>query len=499
MIRQNLDRRDPFLGQEVDVVGVYRTGFDGSRNVRDLTTRDRSRARTAHSHSRLDALAWWRLWGVAAIAHVVGTFAADVSWRSVANTLLAVVAIVVVRKPSSALARTGLSAGIVCSAIVETPVIGNHWLVAAGVSAAALVARPWDQPGDWFARFAPTGRLLLLVFYSFAAFSKLNSGFFDPVTSCARFFANRPLELFGLPTIGGEATVAALLPVLAAAIEISVPILLMITATRRIGLWIAIAFHLLLTIDVVQHFFDFTLLLLPLFLLFAAPGELSAFDRRLPRGRHPQVWTGIALSVVLGATFPLAETWRGLALLFVWATWAALALLIVRFLFSGPDGAANLSLRPVGSGAMLIAALFVLNGISPYLELKTATAFNMYSNLVTRDGTSNHFVVRTTLPIRSAQSNPLVIVDSTDPGLREYAEEGLVIVPGNLRSYLETHEVRSVVVETASGEVLDLSSSDRERADEVLGPPPSRLLQRVAPYRSFPTSGACHVSWHAAL
>ncbi len=481
------------------MVGVDRTALMGRHEARPATTFNRRRAETAQAQMFDDALAWWRLWAVAAIAHVVGTFAADLGWRSVVNTLLAAIAIIVVRQPSSALARTALCFAIVGSAIVEAPVLGNHWLVAAGVSAAALLARPWDRPGGWFVRFAPTGRLLLLVFYSFAAFAKLNTGFFDPVASCARFFANRPLEMVGLPTIGGEAPIASVLPVVVATIELSVPILLMFAVTRRVGLWIAIAFHMILTVDVLQHFFDFTLLLLPLFLLFAAPGELSAFDRRLPRSGHQNLWSVIALAVVLGATFPLPTTWRGLALLSVWATWAVLALLIVRFLLSRPRGASDLKLRPAGVGATLLAALFVINGLSPYLELKTATAFNMYSNLVTRGGSSNHLVVRTTLPVRSAQSNPIAILDSTDPGLKTYADDGLLIVAGNLRSYLETHDVKSVVVEMAGGEVLTLSSSDPQRADEVLGPTPSWLVQRFAPYRSFPSSGACQVTWHAAL
>lgn len=480
------------------MVAAYRTAMMGRHDARPADALHRSRA-AAEDRTGRDAIAWWRLWAVAAIAHVVGTFAADMGWRSVVNTLLAAIAIIVVQRPWSPLARSALVAAIIASALVEAPILGNHWLVAAGVSAAALLARPWDRPSVWFARFAPTGRLLLVVFYSFAAFAKLNTGFFDPVTSCARFFANRPLEMFGLPTIGGQAPLAALLPVLVATIELSVPVLLMVAATRRVGLWIAIAFHLVLAIDVVQHFFDFTLMLLPLFLLFAAPGELAEFDRRLPRGRHPNLWSGVALAVVLGATFPLPTTWRGLALLLVWATWSALAILIVRFLCTRPLAAADLRLRPAGTGAAILVALFVLNGLAPYLELKTATAFNMYSNLATWDGSSNHLVVRTTLPLRSAQSDPITILDSTDADLRAYADEDLLIIAGNLRTYLETHDVKSVLVETAGGAVLDLSSSDPQRADEVLGPAPSWFVQRFAPYRSFPSSGTCQVTWHATL
>ena len=43
---------------------------------------------------------------------------------------------------------------------------------------------------------------------------------------------------------------------------------------------------------------------------------------------------------------------------------------------------------------LLVPLLVVANGLTPYLELKTAYGWNMYANLRTVDGDSNHFVVR---------------------------------------------------------------------------------------------------------
>ena len=46
-------------------------------------------------------------------------------------------------------------------------------------------------------------RWLLLVFYAFAAFAKLNSAFFDPSASCAVYYANESLSSWGLHHCSG--------------------------------------------------------------------------------------------------------------------------------------------------------------------------------------------------------------------------------------------------------------------------------------------------------
>ena len=175
---------------------------------------------------------------------------------------------------------------IVVSAVAEAPLIGNHWWVAALVSLGALLARPWsDDETAYAARFFPTARLILLTFYSFAAFAKLNTGFLDPVESCARFFANQTLSFFQLPEVPGGGGLPAALAWITLVIELAVPVLLIVRRTRRFGVWLAVLFHLALTLDLGQHFYDFTLVLVPLFALFAPPSFLRAIDRALPRSR----------------------------------------------------------------------------------------------------------------------------------------------------------------------------------------------------------------------
>ncbi len=381
-------------------------------------------------------------------------------WRGLANVLVGWLAIAVIVRPDHRLARTGLAGAIVVSAVVEAPLIGNHWLLAAAISTAALLASPWRPDAesgsdaassDFIERFAPTARIILLVFYSFAAFAKLNSGFLDPVESCARFFANQGLSFWRLPEVPGDGPVAPVLPWIALVVELSVPVLLVTRRTRRLGVFVAVAFHLVLTIDLRQHFYDFTLVLVPLFALFAPASFLAAIDRALPRLRLGGGWPWIGLfgAQVLAFHLSLPGPIRRLAVAVAMAAWLALAWCIGRGLLAAwrerrAEPVESISLRPANLAGLVLAAVVVLNGLSPYLELKTATGFNMYANLTTADGTSNHLVVSRTAGLRRDQAATVEVLSSDDDGLAAYADTGFALPVVNLQDYLADHPEVSV-------------------------------------------------------
>ncbi|MEZ5343256.1 MAG: hypothetical protein R2706_17995 [Acidimicrobiales bacterium] len=90
----------------------------------------------------------------------------------------------------------------------------------------------------------------------------------------------------------------------------------------------------------------------------------------------------------------------------------------------------------------LVVLLTLVNGLSPYLGLKTSTSFNMYSNLVVRDGASNHFVISSTGSIRAEVSDLITITASNDPGLAGYIDSGLLVPMVNVADYLAKHPER---------------------------------------------------------
>jgi len=449
----------------------------------------------------MNAAIWWRWWAIAALAHVLGApSAAGMVGRGLANIVVGWLAIAVIVRPDHRLVRTALAGAIVASAVVEAPLIGNHWMLAAAISAAALLARPWRADPGFLERFAPTARVILLVFYSFAAFAKLNSGFLDPVESCARFFANQGLSFWRLPEVTGDGPIAPALPWIALVVELSVPVLLVMRRTRRLGVVVAVVFHLLLTLDLRQHFYDFTLVLVPLFALFAPASFLAAIDRALPRLRlgGGWLWIGLFGAQVVAFHLSLPQPARRIAVAVAWTTWLALAGVIGRGLLAArraerPETTEPIAFRPANLAGIALVTIVVLNGLSPYLELKTATGFNMYANLATADGTSNHLIVSRTAGLRRDQASTVEILSSDDDGLAAYADTGFALPVVNLQDYLADHPDVSVEYR--------LDGSVVEHRPDRAGPlAPSAMgwaVERFALFRAVPLADppACQNVW----
>lgn len=177
---------------------------------------------------------------------------------AVVQALVGAAAIAVMFLPRRELPLVLLCLSVPVSAWFEAPMVGNHWVLATGVclaylSAAVVVAargHRGDQMRTW-SMFAPAGRLVLLIAYGFAAFSKLNTGFFDPVTSCAVFYQDQLVSSWGLSalSVAGTDGVGRGVAVGAAVVELSVPLLLLMARTRRWGILLAMSFHWMLAMD----------------------------------------------------------------------------------------------------------------------------------------------------------------------------------------------------------------------------------------------------------
>lgn len=393
--------------------------------------------------------AFTRMWAVAVLAHLAGNWRYGDVWPDptlIGFLLLAagLVAAWLLIRPSRGAMLT-LSALVPVTVLLEAPVLGNHWLLAGFVSLAYLLT--W---GSWD-RFEAAARVILLVFYGFAAFAKLNSGFLDPATSCGVFYANQWLEGFGLSGISTDSALAWGAAWGSALVELAVPVLLLIRPVRAWGVLLALVFHGLISLDLGQHFYDFTAVLLPLFVLFLPDGYFERFEGvgRLLRPAIRRllataaVMAGVAVALANVRPLGPASAWWLLRGSFFW--WIPYLVVVV--------GAAAGALRPValrwkvGPVTAVLVGLVVVNGLTPYLELKTAYGWNMYSNLVTFDGHSNHLIVPSTVPVRDGNRNPVTILASSDPGLEAYAEQGYLLPWPSFRAYLAAHPDVSVTFE----------------------------------------------------
>jgi hypothetical protein len=433
------------------------------------------------------------LWALAALFHLLDAtqFAGLVTNYQPSDAIHAVVAVaalLVLLKPGHLGSLALLAAATLLSAWVEAPVLGSHWLLESLIDIGFLVALLYARQGRSFDRrrlgavFFPTARVSLLCFYSFAAFSKLNSAFVDSHVSCANFFAGETIRSLGLPSqwLGGSGLAAAAIPYATIAVECSVPLLLLIPKTRHFGVGLALAFHSLIGLDLSHPFSDFSMALAALFLLFL-PGDFWTGVHARASGLNAVVGnllrvlvTGTALGLVLclwiynGFGQAVVSNGRNPCWILADATILLLAGAYLAHRHDAPEPVVNLPRN--ARWTLIVPALVVANGLTPYLELKTSYAWNMYSNLVTANGSSNHLLVRSTAHLTDFQDHPVSILSSDDPYLQTYADQRYAIPLLQLRAYLAKHSGAGITY-SVDGVVHTLAHAGDNPA--LVSPPPA--------------------------
>ncbi len=446
---------------------------------------------TAERDERADALAVVGvLLALAAAWHVL---AAPVNASPATQWVLAAGVLVAVAWPGAAPGLALLAVGVLTSLWSEAPFTGNHWVlfgfISVGLLAAVASTALGGRPGDRAllgARVLPLLRACLLGFYAFAAFAKLNSAFFDRAVSCGVVYFRESTDSVGLSflQLDGNAGVEWLAIVGTAAIELTIPVLLVLRRTRSIGVVVALVFHGILALDRHHSFVDFSSLLAALFVCFLPASSLAA-AARAARERIPPtpIVRAVAALVPAGLVAGVAarELDPDLIVELRWWSWQAASLAIVvvvarHVVRRRPAPEAGLvDVRPLA--LLLVPTLIVLNGLTPYLELKTSYGWNMYGNLRTVDGDSNHIIVRRTLPLTDTQDDLVRIVESDDPGLQGYADDGFLLPWPNLQGYLAerpdtalTYERAGRTVEVArAGDVPELVDAPPEWRRKVFG------------------------------
>jgi hypothetical protein len=138
---------------------------------------------------------------------------------------------------------------------------------------------------------------------------------------------------------------------------------------------------------------------------------------------------------------------------------------------------------------MLFPLLVVINGASPYLGLKTQTAWSMFSNLRTEGGYSNHLIVRHPYYLAGYQTDLVEIRRSSDPRLSVFQDSGYLIPYFELRRYLSLHRPSSPVaaglVYMRNGTRITVSKPED---DPELFTPPNYILRKLLSFRPVPSA-----------
>jgi hypothetical protein len=205
--------------------------------------------------------------------------------------------------------------------------------------------------------------------------------------------------------------------------------------------------------------------------------------------------------LVLAALVPLgALPWRTDRLAFV--VWIPYAVTLIVLVLLGPRRSEGLSWRPAAL-AWLAVALTLVNGLTAWTEVKTATSFTMYSNLEAAQGQTNHSLVPATLPLRDGLDRLVAIESSSDPGLAAYVASGYVLPWPSFAVYVRDRP--GIAVTYRDGVALDGSGGTpaaiapgQDPADAVGAVPwwwqwlPLRAVDTQSPPR-------CQVAWLPAL
>jgi hypothetical protein len=438
------------------------------------------------------APAWFALlFTLAVMAHIIGNPPTGSVALRVGDAVLGASALALAWRPASRPLWAIVASMVLVTAWLEAPVLGNHWMLAAAFAAAVLVAVVRDRPWSWL---ATTVRLLFVTFYAFAAFAKLNTAFLDPAVSCAVFYANRVLASWGLPTLPDGGMLAVLTVMTVVAIELSVPVLLVVPRTRALGVALAAAFHYVISLDLAQHFYDFTAVIVVGLATFAhddVTAPIGAWFRRR-RATTAVVLTAVWAVLLALVVLPLGTAMVVLARAGIHVLWIPLGAAVVWLALRGVGRPAAVAMRPAPAAAVVLLALVVVNGLLPYVGVKTAFGWNMYANLVTVDGRANHLIVGPQAEVVAPRY--VEVTATTDERLRAYVGSAWAVPERNLRHHLTTHPDATVTFVRSDGTTV--SGTGRE-----LGRPMPEVVRRLAPLRSVDrsTPARCQALWLPAL
>jgi hypothetical protein len=360
----------------------------------------------------------------------------------------------------------------------------------------------------WLEQFQALLRLELVIVYALAGWHKLNAGYFDSQNSCAVILYQK----IGPIPAGGDWLRWALI-FGSIATELSLPVLLTFRRTRTFAVFYGLAFHVCLGID---GAYSFSVTMIALLFLFAPDAFFNA-AADVWRHRRAFILATAALigAAILGVTM-LAKTRRGagMSLVHLWVRelrqfdywhdagywlfcfWCPLVVASFLWLWwRGRDTFLPTArcYTPISPVFWIVPALLVFDGLTPYLGLKTETAFAMYSNLRTEGEDTNHFIWRHRLDLADYQRDLVRIVDSNDPQLKNDAESDLPFPFYVMRkriSELARHGVKNVAVTY----VRDGKTNVVDQAESVpdLAAMPSWIERKLLRFRWIQLVGCPH-------
>ncbi len=436
------------------------------------------------------------LWAVAALFSIAGDYAGLVGhkgwfyavpgWAIFAHSLW------LIARPRDTAVLMSLAATTVFIYALRSPVASNNQTITMVMNSAILVtggvlflrSRAAIDRTALYEQIRVVARALLAIMYFFGIFHKINTDFLDPTVSCAVGLYVPLARPFGLEDnlFGRYVAIYATFIVEALAI-----VALYWRRFFAVGLILALVFHYVIPISAYSWYMDFSSLVFALYML-SIPRPVSAMAQR-------------SIASILGPSHAVCGPFGTLALgLAFLVTMAAGVVVVLSFFNPGQSEAllrhssAILIWSIVGGGLMIVlshaalhhlpytgphaprqpAWLYIIPGIffltcwSPYVGLKTESSINMFSNLHTEAGETNHLLFDKPPYLFDYQEDVVKVLDSSIASLRRQAESGQQHILFALEETLRQNPQEWVTYDLRGQRFEQVTAADLGRAPTLL-------------------------------
>ena len=412
--------------------------------------------------------------------------------------------------------------------VILMPFIPNHFILVVAVMLTLLFGLLFywkkeleseERIGYWFNKVMPFIRLQLLLVYFFAVLHKLNYDFFIPSVSCgSELYLSIAERYFFIPFPQGEwilwVTIIGTL-----ILEVIIPVFLVFPATRILGLVIGGIFHLLLAIHPNINILSFTSEVFAIYVLFLSPDLLKSLWKRgvyllnlRSLKQFPLIGSGLFLLIGLvyiflfGSFFPEAEgdfasldrRRHHVSVFMHLLIWYPIYIFLFINFFLTAKG--NLVPASSGYGSLKKSLLFIFplliifNGMTPYLGLKTALNFSMFSNLRVQGSDNNHLFMPSNIQLTDYQTDLVEILDTSHERLKEHLITKQRITYFELKRIIsETRHQTFFLNYKRNGEIFELDFPNEQKEGVLEGLP--LMAEKLLIFRAVPESGPCPCQW----
>ncbi|WP_404477811.1 thiol-disulfide oxidoreductase [Novosphingobium sp. BL-52-GroH] len=404
-------------------------------------------------------------WGMAALFSIAGDPQGLTGHQGLVYLLAAWLVVatsaVTLLFPRKTWALIALAAVTVLLYAIRLPVASNNKTITVVfdlsliLCAGVLHARKSLSRSNLYESLRMPARLLLAIMYFYGIFHKINTDFLDPTVSCAVGLYKPLAAPFGLEDNIFGRYLAIYSTFLVEAIAI---VALFWRRWFAVGLVSALVFHYIIPISAYSWYMDFSSLVFALYML-SMPREVSAriYEITYRHGVEPLrslfgrigILAPMALLLLLatlvvlllGLAYPGRPALMLLHSIFIltWAVIGGVAMTVMTYAamqhlpYKGPAGPRS------ARWTWIIPGLFFLTCLSPYVGLKTESSINMFSNLHTEGGTTNHLLFERPPYLFDYQDEVVRVVASSSPSLTKTAEAGRLNVLFSIEEFLRRH------------------------------------------------------------